>query len=176
MNYLKKGFRELLGGDKGSSSSSSTSRDASSSSAETAAISSPRAPEPLPLRAVVPHEPCAASLPDVAFDEKDERDAHVLFLWSVLEGAPAGSPNREDALESFLDGFAEAFDGWRPVSGGEEDATLLRAPATASTSGGDGGGDDDGAAEAAAEKKPVVMGCARGHPVRVLGALVDGVV
>ena len=176
MNYLKKGFRELLGGDKGSVSSSSTSRDASSSSAETAAISSPRAPEPLPLRAVVPHEPCAASLPDVAFDEKDERDAHVLFLWSVLEGAPAGSPNREDALESFLDGFAEAFDGWRPVSGGEEDATLLRAPATASTSGGDGGGDDDGAAEAAAEKKPVVMGCARGHPVRVLGALVDGVV
>ena len=118
MNYLKKGFRELLGGDKGSSSSSSTSRDASSSSAETAAISSPRAPEPLPLRAVVPHEPCAASLPDVAFDEKDERDAHVLFLWSVLEGAPAGSPNREDALESFLDGFAEAFDGWRPVSVG----------------------------------------------------------
>ena len=65
--------------------------------------------------------PDLSTLPEIRFDPRDPNEAHVAFLWSVLEGAPKNTQPHDDALASFLDGFAAAYGSWTPAPGFADD-------------------------------------------------------
>ena len=149
MNFFKKGLSQFAAAvgetARGATSSASsgvrhsTAGSASSSAAATLSGGSDGSASP----AVDP-----ASLPEIRFDERDGNEAHMLFLWTVYVGAPAGSAMQEEALESFTEGFVGAYDDWMP----SDDALVAQRQRQRH--------DGEGA----------VMGCAMGHPAPVLRA------
>ena len=156
MNFLKKGLAQVSAAVEKATGASSdpgarganlggTRGPAGVSPSETRGAGGGADP-PAPPRAIDP-----AALPEIRFDDRDDREAHVAFLWTVLEGAgPPGSPPREDALAAFLRGFVATYRDWHP------------APDPLSS----------GSPGARPPGPPVLLGCALGHPASVLRLLV----
>ena len=105
--------------------------------------------------------PDLSTLPEIRFDPRDPNEAHVAFLWSVLEGAPKNTQPHDDALASFLDGFAAAYGSWTPAPGFADDfADDMALP-------------DDAAERHRYAPGGSLTGCATGHPGGVLRALAE---
>ena len=105
--------------------------------------------------------PDLSTLPEIRFDPRDPNEAHVAFLWSVLEVAPKNTQPHDDALASFLDGFAAAYGSWTPAPGFADDfADDMALP-------------DDAAERHRYAPGGSLTGCATGHPGGVLRALAE---
>jgi hypothetical protein len=101
--------------------------------------------------------PDLSTLPEIRFDPRDPNEAHVAFLWSVLEGAPKNTQPHDDALASFLDGFAAAYGAWTPTPGFADDMALP----------------DDASERQRHAPGGSLTGCTTGHPGGVLRALAE---
>ena len=165
MNFLKKGLAQVSAAvekAREATASGGTSGEgamAGSRSDRGALSSAPGAPAGTGAHAtrIARVLPAVSTLPEIRFDPRDPNEAHVAFLWSVLEGAPKNTQARDDALASFLDGFAAAYGAWTPEPGFADDATS--SIATERQHRPLGGGS--------------LTGCATGHPGGVLRALAE---
>lgn len=124
MDFLKKGLAQVsaavekareataMVGSGGENNATSRSGGASSS-AQAGRVPVGTAVYPTQA-AVVRVLPDPTTLPETKFDNRDPREAHVSFLYAVFTGAPENTNARTDAFASFLHGFAEAYETWRP--------------------------------------------------------------
>ena len=169
MNFLKKGLAQVSAAVEKArevSASGGTSGEgamAGSRSDRGALSSAPGAPAAAGAHAtrVARVLPAVSTLPEIRFDPNDPNEAHVAFLWSVLEGAPKNAQARDDALASFLDGFAAAFGAWTPAPGFADDASSSTAT------------DRQVHIQETPDQPGSLTGCATGHPGGVLRALAE---
>ena len=162
MNFLKKGLAQVsaavekareataMGGTSGEGAMAGSRSSGAMSSA-------PGAPAGVGAHAARAARvlPDPSTLPEIRFDPRDPNEAHVAFLWSVLEGAPKNSQAHDDALASFLDGFSAAYAAWTPAPGFADDAPTEPDENQRVSPGGS------------------LTGCATGHPGGVLRALAE---
>ena len=169
MNFLKKGLAQVSAAVEKArevSASGGTSGEgamAGSRSDRGALSSAPGAPAAAGAHAtrVARVLPAVSTLPEIRFDPNDPNEAHVAFLWSVLEGAPKNAQARDDAPASFLDGFAAAFGAWTPAPGFADDASSSTAT------------DRQVHLQETPDQPGSLTGCATGHPGGVLRALAE---
>ena len=162
MNFLKKGLAQVSAAvekaREATAVGGTSGEGAMAGSRSSGALSSaPGAPAGAGAHAAraVRVLPDPSTLPEIRFDPRDPNEAHVAFLWSVLEGAPKNSQAHDDALASFLDGFAAAYGAWTPAPGFADDAPTDAVESQRHAPGGS------------------LTGCATGHPGGVLRALAE---
>jgi hypothetical protein len=162
MNFLKKGLAQVSAAvekaREATAMGGTSGEGAMAGSRSSGALSSaPGAPAVVGAHAARAARvlPDPSTLPEIRFDPRDPNEAHVAFLWSVLEGAPKNSQAHDDALASFLDGFAAAYAAWTPAPGFADDAPTEPDESQRVSPGGS------------------LTGCATGHPGGVLRALAE---